>query len=93
MSCPSPTGVELWVLGERYVITPEQVGLSRDLVKMIEAYEPEEQRRVVEAVLYGEARSFTAGQILTTVFKSLDGVDRLRMTTDPTGRTKVDVPR
>lgn len=88
MSCPSATGVELWVLGERYVITPEQVGLSHDLVDMIENYPPDEQRRVVEAVLYGAAEATTSGML---TYRSLDGVERVRFTVDSTGRAEVDI--
>lgn len=80
------TGIELVVLGQRYVITPEHVGLTRELLEVLAGRDPDEQRNAIEAVLYGA--------VVTTCleFRSLDNErTRLTVTAEVDGRTKVEI--
>ncbi len=71
------------IAGQRYVVTPEQVGLTSELIESLDELSADEQRRLVEAVLYGRVEYANSG-VLT--FRSLDDRVRYTLTTDETGR-------
>lgn len=88
MTCPSATGVELVILGRSYPVSPDMVGLTAEFVEMLDDLEPEEQRRLVEAVLYGRVEM--VGPVLT--FHALDDSKiRYTVTTDATGRSVTEI--